>query len=263
VPFLPSPTCPACAEGMLLQAAGAWPAGVPFCPEHELRDDGPGGGEAEVSGRRGLVAVLLRRWQLRSGERLFGWAVPLLFVALALVGVARAAVAWPRTSGTLAVLFTLGWLFAAYRAATVTTGVAVYAAAYLWAWFAPGSFRRLIGARALAGWRSVFVYRRRWRAAMRAADLVRADPDTGEVLVPRLRRVRYLPDVDVVHVRALLGQRGAAWEEAGPMLAHVFGARDVRVHRGDDRRLTLELLRGRRGRSWNRDGVLDLEGVRS
>jgi hypothetical protein len=42
----------------------------------------------------------------------------------------------------------------------------------------------------------------------------------------------------------------------------VFGARDVRVHRGDDRRLTLELRRGRRGRSWNRDGVLDLEGVR-
>jgi hypothetical protein len=38
------------------------------------------------------------------------------------------------------------------------------------------------------------------------------------------------------------------------MLAHVFGATGFVVHRGDDRRLTLELVRGRVGRSWNREG---------
>jgi hypothetical protein len=59
-------------------------------------------------------------------------------------------------------------------------------------------------------------------------------------------------------VRGVLGQRFADWEAGAPMVAHVLGATDVRVHRGDDRRLTLELGRGPRSRSWNRDGMLDL-----
>jgi hypothetical protein len=126
------------------------------------------------------------------------------------------------------------------------------------AFAAPSAFRRHVVLRVMGWARSVLVYRRLWRTAVHAAELERRGQD-GEVQRPRFRRVRCGEVVDVVHVRGLIGQRFADWEGAGPMLAHVFGASDVRVHRGDDRRLTLELVRARRGRAWNRDGHLELE----
>jgi S-DNA-T family DNA segregation ATPase FtsK/SpoIIIE len=122
-----------------------------------------------------------------------------------------------------------------------------------WAVLGRDSFRRIVGLRALAMWRRGWVYGRQWQPAMTVTGLDRVDA-AGRQTLPRLRRVRCLDHVDVVQIRALLGQRFAEWEAAGPMLAHVFGATGFEVLRGDDRRLTLLLKRGRRGRSWDRDG---------
>jgi DNA segregation ATPase FtsK/SpoIIIE, S-DNA-T family len=152
----------------------------------------------------------------------------------------------PRTSVAAIGAGALGWLLESW---TVPTAFAVWmvtesvGAVLL---FAPTSRAAL---RLLGWWRAVAVYRRHWQPACAVSGLV---GDDGAV--PRLGRVRCTPTHDVVRVRGLLGQRFREWEEAGPMLAHVFRAVDYRVLRGDDRRLTLELERPvRAGRSWNRD----------
>jgi hypothetical protein len=243
--MLPDPTCATCAQGALLQAAGAWLPGVPFCPDHEVAD----AGGREVSARRGVVDVLLRRWQLRLTERLFGWALPLLFAVLLLVSALRAGRAYPRTVGAVCAAGVVWWAAHAHPGAALVAFAVVLQAGAAVGLVAPDWCR----ARALAWWRGAFVYRRRWSTVMRVAGLEHADPD-GERHLPRLARVRCAGDVDVLHVRAPVGQRFPEWTEAAPMVAHLFGASDVRVHRGDNRRLTVELLRGRRGRSWNREG---------
>jgi DNA segregation ATPase FtsK/SpoIIIE, S-DNA-T family len=202
-----------------------------------------------VSVRTGPV-----RWE--GALAAVGWLLGRL-----LVGVWRliyVAVCRPRAALALLGVIAVGWAAAARTTETVALLGWTVASVEGWALAHRSSWRRHGSLRVLAWWRSLVVYRRSWRAAMHAAELTRADAD-GQLQVPRLGRVQCRDDVDVVHVRGLLGQRFGMWEEAGPMLAHTFGARDVRVHRGDDRRLTLELLRGRRGRSWNRDGRLDLE----
>jgi hypothetical protein len=181
-------------------------------------------------------------------------ALLLWVVGWLLVGVARliyAAASHPRTT-----LVVLGSAIAArfvttHPAGSALLGAAVMVAGEVWHLLAPASFRRQVTLRTLTAARSTR-YRARWQAAMYAAELDR------DGRLPRLARVRCLDVVDVLRVRALLGQRFADWEAAAPMVAHVLGATDVRVHRGDDRRLTLELGRGRRGRSWDRGGILDL-----
>jgi DNA segregation ATPase FtsK/SpoIIIE, S-DNA-T family len=205
------------------------------------------------------------RVSVGAGPVRFGglWALLVWLVGWGLVGVGRvfyAAVCRPRTTGAVLGLVTVWCLFAAHPVAVTVAVFVVSEVLHGWAVLRPASFRRRVGLRALAWCRSVLVYRRLWQRAMRAADLTVDDERVPpRWRVPRLGRVRCLESVDVVQVRGLLGQRGGMWEDAGPMLAHVFGASDVRVHRGDDRRLTLELRRARRGRSWHRSGVLELE----
>lgn len=189
-----------------------------------------------LTGLAGYVAAKLVRWVL----------------SLVWFAVCR-----PRGSAAVAGAGAAGWALVTHTwAALLVAALVGHACAWWWLTF-PSSWRRHGLLRALAWWRAAVVYRRLWPAAMTVADLTQPGPN-GTRRLPRLGRVRCLDDVDVVQVRALLGQRGGMWEEAGGMLAHVFGASDVRVHRGDDRRLTLELRRERRGRSWHRTGVLEL-----
>ena len=206
------------------------------------------------------------RVSVGAGTVRFGglWALLLWALWRLLVGVGavcRLAVCRPRTSAALGGLVTIGWLYVAH-AALLTVAVAVVVEVLHGWWLThPASFRRRVGLRALGWWRSVAVYRRLWARAMRVCELTVDDEHVpARWRVPRFARLGCLDDVDVVQVRGLLGQRGQQWEDAGPMLAHVFGASDVAVHRGDDRRLTVELVRARRGRSWNRAGRLELEG---
>jgi hypothetical protein len=177
-------------------------------------------------------------------------------LGLALVGSLRLlhlAVCRPRTSGALLALTGLGWALLAHPVVTHAAILVGVEAVDGWALLGPVSWRRYGLPRLRGWWRSPWVYRRRWRTAMHVAELDRVDVD-GKVQLPRLVRVRCTGTTDVVHVRGLLGQRFSDWETAAPMLAHVFGASGFAVNRGDDRRLTLELRRGRRGRSWNREG---------
>jgi hypothetical protein len=159
----------------------------------------------------------------------------------------------PRTTAAITVSSLLLWGAVAHP---ITTGLLVAAVTETAdaAWLC-GRRSRL-----LAWWRSPWVYRRRWRAAMLVAELDRVDDVTGVRELPRLGRVRCLEGVDVVQVRGLLGQRFSQWEDAGPMLAHAFKATSVDVRRGDDRRLTLVLGRGQVGRRWDREKVDYEEG---
>lgn len=196
------------------------------------------------------VSVSVRTGPLRwhGLSALIGWGLGKL-----LIGVLRPLVCRPRR--TLAA-FGAGWLLWEWTVPVLVVLCVAAVALELWAIVDPASFRARVGLRALAVWRRAVVYRRHWQPAMVVAELER----DGEL--PTLGRVRCLDAIDVVQVRGLLGQRFGQWEDAGGMLAHVFGCSDVRVHRGDDRRLTLELRRAPRGRSWHRSGVLDLTDAR-
>lgn len=247
-----------------MQAAGTFPPGVPFCLEHEMPDVGQvsRASDARRAARRlrpGLLESAFDRWQRRLVERLIGPALPVVAVLLLLSGAVRVAARFPRSTGCVLAAGGCWWLLEAYPRTTLALVALVAVALEVLALCAPQVFRQQVTLRLLALWRCVVVYRRLWSRAMYVAELEHRDVD-GALHVPRLARlrpVRCLDTVDVVRVRARLGQRFDEWDAAGPMLAHVFGATDVRVHRGDDRRLTLELVRGRRGRRWLR-GRLEL-----
>jgi hypothetical protein len=172
----------------------------------------------------------------------------------ALVGVGRllmVAVSRPRTTAVVAGLCFAVWALVEHPLPSHVLLLVGAEVGYWWHLLGPDSFRRT---RLPAVWRSVWVYRRRWRKAMRVAGLSRMD-EAEQLEIPRLGRVTCTATTDLVRVRGLLGQRFADWEEAGPMLAHVFKATSVEVRRGDDRRLTLELGRGDVGRRWDRERV--------
>ena len=209
-----------------------------------------------------MIGVSVRTGPLRwhGLPALVGWLIGRLFVGVA--ALIYVAVCRPRTSGAVLGAGAVLWLWSTHPAVVVAAVAAGSVGCEVWALSSPGSWRRHGLLRALAWWRSLTVYRRLWSRAMTTAGLTLDEHVPPRWRVPRLGRVRCLEGVDVVQVRGLLGQRFSTWEDAGPMLAHVFGASDVRVHRGDDRRLTLELRRARRGRSWHRTGVLELEAQR-
>lgn len=72
----------------------------------------------------------------------------------------------------------------------------------------------------------------RWRRVMEDCDLTRTRYRTGELLVPRVLRVRAgTPSIDVVTVAMVSGQRLSVWEERVEELAHAFGAERVTVAR--------------------------------
>jgi hypothetical protein len=185
---------------------------------------------------------------------LFLWSVGWLIVGVGML--CYLAVCRPRTTGALLALAGAAWLVAAHPYLTAIGAALLVELVHLWSVSHTSSWRRHGRTRLLSWWRSVWVYRRRWRTAMQVAELDRVDRD-GQLRLPRLGRwrpVRCTPTTDLVRIRGLLGQRFSDWETAGPMLAHVFGAADYRLHRGDNRRLILELVRGPVGTSWNRDG---------
>jgi S-DNA-T family DNA segregation ATPase FtsK/SpoIIIE len=200
------------------------------------------------------------RVDVRVGPvRFHGWRAFLYWLCAALIVLAVRVLLWsvcrPRTTGALLGSAALLWGVHEHPVATLLVLWLPLEVAHAWSVYAPASWRRRARPVLLARWRSLWLYRRTWRTAMQVAELDRRDRD-GRLEVPRLGRVRCTATADVVQVRGLLGQRFSDYETAAPMLAHVFGATGFTVHRGDDRRLTLELVRGKRGRSWNR-GALD------
>jgi hypothetical protein len=220
---------------MAAQLAGLVPHGTPICPRHD-------------------VASRMRVITRRGPFHFYGWSALALEAGSCLrraaVGVIVGAVRRPWTALTVALLAGAGWAVLEHPLPTGIAVVGIAEAGHGWALLAPASWRRHAVPWFRARWRWLAVYRREWQPAMTLAGLDAPGPDGGRVL-PRLGRVRCRGEVDVVRVRAVLGQRPEQWREAAPMLAHIFRAASCRVRKGDDRRLTLEFVQPvRRGRSW-------------
>lgn len=190
---------------------------------------------------------------MRTGPvRWAGWGALLMWAVGWLLRGGAAALVWtvcrPRVAGAALVASGVAVLVASMPVTVLLLVTVAAHVGYGWSVLDPSSFRRRVALRALGWWRSVWVYRRHWSAAMTVAELVGRDGS-----LPRLVGVRCTDEHDVVRVRAVLGQRGRQWEDAAPMAAHVFGATSVELRRGDDRRLLLVLGRGARGRAWDRE----------
>ena len=197
----------------------------------------------------------MTRVDVRVGPvRFHGWRAFVYWLGAWLLYVLGRVLVWsvcrPRTTGALLASAALLWALYQRPVTTLLLSWLLAEVGHWWALLGPASWRHT---RLPARWRSVWLYRRKWRTAMQVAELDRRDRD-GRLQVPRLGWVRCTPTTDLIRVRALLGQRFSDYETAAPMLAHVFGATGYALHRGDDRRLTLELVRGEVGRSWNREG---------
>ncbi|SDD49396.1 FtsK/SpoIIIE domain-containing protein [Glycomyces harbinensis] len=83
-----------------------------------------------------------------------------------------------------------------------------------------------------------------WRRNMREANLVREHPSTGELLVPRILRLRsYSAAVETVWVRMLKGQTLKHWMDASEVLAACFNAERVTVEKIAPRKLALVVQR--------------------
>lgn len=200
----------------------------------------------------------MTRVDVRVGPvRFHGWRAFLYWLCAALVVLTVRVVTWsvcrPRTTAAIIGAAVTLWALLEHPVVTLVAVQLPVVALGSWALIDPASWRRRGRPVLLARWRSLWLYRRKWRTAMQVAELDRRDRD-GRLEVPRLVGVRCTATSDLVRVRGLLGQRFTDWEAAAPMIAHVFGATGFVTHRGDDRRLTLELERGHVGRSWNREG---------
>ncbi len=70
----------------------------------------------------------------------------------------------------------------------------------------------------------------RWRNVLTACDLTRENRRTGELVVPRVLRVRSAtPSIDTVYVRLVRGQDLRTWTERAEALAHALGAHRVAI----------------------------------
>ena len=71
-----------------------------------------------------------------------------------------------------------------------------------------------------------------WRRNMRECGLTRQHPDTGELLVPRVVRLRaHTPHVETVWVKILKGQTHKQWTDALDALAVAFDAERVSIEK--------------------------------
>jgi S-DNA-T family DNA segregation ATPase FtsK/SpoIIIE len=121
------------------------------------------------------------------------------------------------------------------------------AAAVAWGRAHPDSFDRLVlpHLRNLRRrWLSATYTGPGWRRNMREANLVREHPSTGELLVPRILRLRsYSAAVETVWVRILKGQTVKHWMDAAEVLAVAFNAERVTVEKLAPRKIALIVQR--------------------
>jgi S-DNA-T family DNA segregation ATPase FtsK/SpoIIIE len=105
----------------------------------------------------------------------------------------------------------------------------IYAVIVLIAWRLAHkpSYQRLVGWRLRSSWRRLWVYDRRWRAAMVLSGLGKQYRMRHHI--PRIRSVRSEPWGDRVLIRLAIGQCTEDVERVAPQLAHSFGARACRV----------------------------------
>jgi DNA segregation ATPase FtsK/SpoIIIE, S-DNA-T family len=122
------------------------------------------------------------------------------------------------------------------HAGPVSTGITVAALALLlvvWCRAHPPSFDRWAAPRLRTIARRWTTYRGgRWAWVLESCDLVRTHPRTGQLLVPRVSRVRAVtPSIDTLRVRMAPGQDLKVWTDQLPALADTLGAHRVAVTR--------------------------------
>lgn len=153
-----------------------------------------------------IVAVAQIAWEaVKLSSRLAWWAV--LFPMFS-APVVAAVWAW----------FSFGW---EAGASTALVGIVILA---LWWYLHPASFRAAVPARIRARYRRSR-YRRGWAAVCALNGL--APTLDGTPLIPRLRKIRVLPSVDVLTVEMVAGQTLADWSRLCDALAHGWRAQTV------------------------------------
>lgn len=116
-----------------------------------------------------------------------------------------------------------------------TGGVTGGAVAGLAGWYRahPETFDRFAAPRVRSAWRRWGAYMGpRWANALRACELTREHPRTGQETIPRIIRVRsHTPHVDTIHVKICPGQHARTFEQKLPELAEALKAERVAVER--------------------------------
>jgi S-DNA-T family DNA segregation ATPase FtsK/SpoIIIE len=123
---------------------------------------------------------------------------------------------------------------AAWRWGITAVGIALGGLAVglvVWARLHPPSFDRWLAPWLRARWRRWTVYRgRRWAGLLADCELAREQRRTGELLVPRVLRVRSAtPSIDTVYVRMVRGQDLKTWTDRAEALAVALAAHRVAI----------------------------------
>lgn len=145
------------------------------------------------------------------------------------------ALVWLLRHPAFALIPVLGiWAVALWGATAVASGLGGLLAGFLIWWRAhPPTYDRWIAPRIRTIWRRWTAYRgRRWRGVLTDCDLTRENRRTGQILCPRVLRVRAVtPSIDTLTVRIVRGQDPATFTEKMPALADALGAHGVAVTR--------------------------------
>ena len=133
--------------------------------------------------------------------------------------------AHPRRRSPLAVVWLGPWPVPSTVGAVRTVDLIV------WARLHPPSFDRWAAPWLRRHWRRWTVYRgRRWTAVLLDCDLVRDNRRTGQLVVPRVLRVRSATrSIDTLYVRMARGQDLHAWTEKADALAVALFAHRVAI----------------------------------
>jgi S-DNA-T family DNA segregation ATPase FtsK/SpoIIIE len=101
----------------------------------------------------------------------------------------------------------------------------------VWARVHPASFDRWVAPRLRAVWRRWTAYRgRHWLGLLADCELVRENRRTGELVVPRVLRVRSAtPSIDTLYIRMARGQDLRTWTERADALAAALFAHRVAI----------------------------------
>jgi S-DNA-T family DNA segregation ATPase FtsK/SpoIIIE len=132
-----------------------------------------------------------------------------------------------------------GWPPLAYTTGAVVGVLAVWGRAH------PATFDRWAAPRLRSVKRRWWDYAgKRWREVLDDCELTRDNRRTGELMVPRLEKVRAVtPSIDTLRVRMVRGQDERLWTDRGDTLAAALAAHRVAVTKHRPGRLTVVVER--------------------
>lgn len=121
-------------------------------------------------------------------------------------------------------------------AGTALAGLGFYRAA-------PRTWDRTVGPSVTAWRRRWTFYQRRWKRAMNGCDLSKLDKTTGEIMAPKLKKVKVRQSWDVLYVKMLPGQKPKDYEDVAEALGGVFLSERVAIQKIAPNKLALMVER--------------------